>query len=824
MALAVWTAGAPVVRRIRVLAKDSVGRLVWALAIGALLWATVLAGLAVLGLLFEPLIIGLTWVVNLGGVYQVLREIEKFSLSQSPASFLPRPLGLAAFKGFAQALARWSSLTCACPGSKPIGPGTSSLQERAIPSEGQSWQAEAPLPYEHAPPFDLLESGGWPFGKPEGASGGGVPSASAKLTEPADPTNILNQQTASDSWSHMDFSHWPDWVAGGGAWQRIDYPEGGLLEKGIVRGQRGDFDWWGYFLWSLAAGGVFTSLLVVLAPPTHPEVLCYHLEVPKRWLQSGGLTSLSAQPLAGPPLLVHLWFLWALALEGEVTAGLVHWQWGLLLGCSTAYLARIVLDRRWAWQAGAVVLLTPLVLQLMRVAVGDLAMATLCTLSLAASCQAFSQTNTLIKTNPVSKQASCPGQQTQWFVLAGLSFGAAVLVQPTALLMAPVLLGLWLFCGWQSPKQQPRASWPGAALAVGVCLALPMAWYSWTHWLRGNGFFLPAEQIDAGFLLSEGAEPLSKQKTSLPLLVLGWLTLPCTLTFQPEQFGGREYAVGAVWLAVLPGLLWTQRHRSIERLLFLAGGYILLWGCWQPNSRLLLPILPISSLAVVWVWSQMRRMPRGLRWVANLAMAVCLLLPVGLLGRQLRDHLPVALGVESRQEFLYRRESSYPAAALANLLFGPEAKILTQEQKTFYFDPLMVPESLYRRQSRYDQKIQHPGELAGLLRQEGFTHLLLVENLSDGRFTAGQSPGSGGENISPRSLRQEQPERGREEHLLQRAGRTGILGKSPQPEPTLVHLVEAELRLPQCGLQELSEYKFTTTDGTVRRYRLIAIR
>ena len=841
MAMAVWAAGLPVVCRLRVLADDPAGRTLWALALGSLLWGFVLAGLAVLGLLYELLVAGLTGAACLAGWYQLFRLMEKYPHTPFSLTGFFHPAGWPKSKRAEQ---RWASQANSMSVGQKVGPRAPKRTplgggEPVGPAAAAVSQTMQPLPYEHAPPPDLVGPGGIPFWE--------LPEQSAETQTPLDspepawlaadweplPDPSLAEVEDPAAWKKLFSANWGHKVGPAGLCRRLDRPEGadrpeesGLVDLGPM-GQ-GPAGWLEYLVWSVAAGAALTALLLALAPPTDPEALGYHLDLPKRWLQAHRLVSLPYRP-GGLPLLAPMWFLWALALDGEVAAQLVHWLWGVMFGCSAGYLARLVLDRRWAWMAGALVLLVPGVLREMSVPHGDLAMATFCTLTLVACWQAC-------RLGGPTSVPTPPGGQTEWWLLAGLAFGGAAGIARAAWLISPVLVGLALLGFWQCHNHRQHLV-RGALVALGALAGATVPWYLLGFCFGGDPASALApgvgnEHQAASSLQSGGGEHASSDAGfSAGHALPAWLgtpgsrlAAPWTRAIPSNPFGAGEKGIGLLWLVGLPGLLWTQRHRSIELLLSLAAGYFLVWTMWQPEARLLWPILPMLAPAVVWVWSQMGRVDRTPRWVAGLSMAICLLIPVVLPGRQLRSHLPVALGLETRQEFLYRSLPGYPAAALANLLLSPDAKILSEDERTFYFDPVVVPEGLYRHTSRYDQKVRTPAELVHRLRQDGFTHLLLVEEFTTSEPSENRSTQTGQDHGANRALPKHRPEGDVCANLSAPGPPQAILEGSICPTSTLSRLVEAALGMPESPLQELSQYRVSGPDGVVLRYRLIGLR
>jgi hypothetical protein len=85
--------------------------------------------------------------------------------------------------------------------------------------------------------------------------------------------------------------------------------------------------------------------------------------------------------------------------------------------------------------------------------------------------------------------------------------------------------------------------------------------------------------------------------------------------------------------------------------------------------------------------------------------------------------LAVALGAESRQEYLRRHEPSFAVAEFVNEQLPPDCRVISQEFRGLYFEPQFVREAALRRRVPY---VERGEELAGYLAASGFTHVLLV--------------------------------------------------------------------------------------------------
>ena len=200
---------------------------------------------------------------------------------------------------------------------------------------------------------------------------------------------------------------------------------------------------------------------------------------------------------------------------------------------------------------------------------------------------------------------------------------------------------------------------------------------------------------------------------------------------RPERFGGRGHQLGALWLLFLPGLCFARRLRGLGVLLGLGACYYVVWFLLRQNERFLYPAIPFAAVGVVWVYMETARLPAIPRFVGKAAFWGFLTLFAVVAVERTFDRLAVASGWESRKDYLHREEPSYAAADVANIVVGPDAHILSQDSRAFYFDCRVSQESVYRRLTRYDREVRSGLELKWRLLDAGFTHVLLAENKTD---------------------------------------------------------------------------------------------
>ncbi len=505
----------------------------------------------------------------------------------------------------------------------------------------------------------------------------------------------------------------------------------------------------------IAAGG---SLTAALAPPTAGDALCYHLELPKRFLAQRALVHLPDNDNSAYPLLVEMWYLWALALDGGVAAQLVHWGLGLLLALATAALATPILGRSWGVCSGCLILLVPGINNQMTAPLNDVGLAVFTTLALAAW-----------------RRAALDDESPRWFVLAGWMLGGAMSIKHLALVYAAAVATTAAWHAWRRPEQRQRLL-SGAAMLAVVAVSVSGIWYLRAAVRYRNPVYPFFHQQLAG----QGRPTLPADKAPLGRNPLALIAAPWQLTMHPDRLGGRSHQLGLLFLATLPGLFFCRRLRGIGTLLWIALAYFVGWFFLRQNVRFLFPLAPLLCVPVLWVWIEARRLPRlpGAIFVAVSAAMLCS--AAGVAAARGTDKAAVVLGVEGRQEYLQRHEPTYLAAAWANAALPPNAHILSQEHRAFYFNSRVTRENIYRRRTGYDRRLSSPAALGRQLREAGFTHLLLAESLND----------------------------------------SGVRYNDSLSRMAVAALSSGKV----ASLEVLTDYRFEDRDGAVRRYRLIALR
>ncbi|MEN6407627.1 MAG: hypothetical protein ABFC77_14290, partial [Thermoguttaceae bacterium] len=427
--------------------------------------------------------------------------------------------------------------------------------------------------------------------------------------------------------------------------------------------------WWSAVVLGAATVVVAASLIDALTPPTADDAAFASLESAKRCLLEGRLV--------GPTRLVDAWHCWTLAFDADgVCARLVHWGVGLLFLLTSVVLASPLVGRRRAWLVAGLVALTPAINGQM----GSLA----CGLTLAAMC---------VLAMTAWWQAVLHGGDHRWFVAAGLTAGAALAVDGAALWLIAALAVTW---SWAVAGRSEQRNLLLRGAAVFALAALGVA-------------------LPAGIGAGEGLS------FSWAMRRVEWLGL------SGLSASAWSEHLGLVALAALPAVFWMRRLRGLGVVLSVAAVYVAAVVLLANDARLLFPAVPLFAAAAVWVMAEMRRLPRRAQWIAASALGL-------MLACQWTDSVvrsfegpAAALGLEDREDYLLRREPVYQAAAIANRVLRPDARLLSQDARTFYFNCRVTCETSLPRPIA-----ANGSDAARRLCDDGFTHVLLVDNESDG--------------------------------------------------------------------------------------------
>jgi len=463
------------------------------------------------------------------------------------------------------------------------------------------------------------------------------------------------------------------------------------------------------------------TLLGSLAPSGDSDYdsLVYHLAIPKVYLRDGRVHFLPWLSHSNFPFTLEMLYTLGLLLRDQSLAKLFHFGFGWLTVCAIFSFGR----RRWGERAGligaAIFVAIPLVAWQMVTAYIELALALYAFLAIYALARYWEK------------------QETGWLWVAALMSGWALGVK---MLGGAVLVFALAVLLWNLRREQSRLrSIRRTAIFALIAIAIAAPWYLKSYLWTGNpvypfvfdlfgGRYWTAERAR---LYTEAQKVFGLGHSPLAFLALPWnLTMNSRWFFDQPQvlrpFNVYVFAFGPLLLCLLPTLLLTGPVGSPGRLaLLFALVFAAIWFGLTQNGRYLIPILPgLAACAGLAAHRLLER--RGLVSAAAL-LALLLGFLTGLYPTVLLNApaARVALGLESKPEYLHRVSQTYRMFTAITEATPPDAKLLVlgDEPRTFYLnrDHLLGDHA----EIFPPTDLANPDSLLRALRRLGVTHLAI---------------------------------------------------------------------------------------------------
>jgi hypothetical protein len=438
------------------------------------------------------------------------------------------------------------------------------------------------------------------------------------------------------------------------------------------------------------------SLFATLAPPTSMDAGVYHLRLPQQFLQAGGWVAPETF-VSSFPLYVEMLFGEGLVLGGGTFAALIHWSLGIAaLAAAGAWARRLGGSGLWAAVAlGA----SALFVWEATSAFVDLGAALFASLALLWALEADSGASAV--------------------VLAGLFAGLAAGSKLTGAAMAAMAGMAAALTVWPDRGRGVRR-----LLAIGgLSLVVALPWYVRNALATGNPFFPVGSQF-----LGHRPPPTAALSTAMEYGygrdLLHLLSSPFDLLARGDPFD-QGWSLGPAYLALAPlgfvsawrlaGAGAMGRRRAVIALGALTGWWVL-WFLVSPQTRLLLPALPIAAgLAGAGATAAFRAASRPLRLLAMAVLGVTIAGGLGTALLTAKLTARVVLGLEPASTFLERNSWNYVAYQQANRLLPAGARLAVEGGPNLYY--LEVPAVWLQ--------VSSPASVA-FLRERGFSHHLLI--------------------------------------------------------------------------------------------------
>jgi Protein of unknown function (DUF1420) len=456
-----------------------------------------------------------------------------------------------------------------------------------------------------------------------------------------------------------------------------------------------------------------STFICALAPVTDGDALCYHLQVPKIWLAAGAPTYEPDLHESVYPALVETLYALGLAFASPVSCRLIQWTLGLCFAGLVTAVARPHLGGRAHW-AGLIALLTPAITNGMAAPLNDVALATYGMAALYALTRWLDQ--------PTIRRT----------VLVGFCCGLAIGVKYPALVWSSLIGLIMLGSSGATGRLQlgflARARLARISLFAALLIATGGCWYLRAYNSTGNPVHPFFKHTFGGAGLDVVLDPI---KRPLEVSPFNLMTALVPMTLQPDRFDSFSHQFGPAYLLFLPAFLLSRPSRRLTSIVGL--GYLFLVVCLTQRQSMRFVLIAVGPMAigvasVASQWFDRREItPRLL--IATLVLVLGFQL--ALAASRTRHVVSVALGIESREHYLHRREPTYQVGRWVAENLSSNAHIIGQDHRGYYFPCSYTMELAHRRRTGLGLNHESASQIVSTLRSRGFTHLLMCPPTSE---------------------------------------------------------------------------------------------
>jgi len=446
---------------------------------------------------------------------------------------------------------------------------------------------------------------------------------------------------------------------------------------------------------------IFFNLIGALAPEIGFDALWYHLALPKIYLTLHRLFLVPYIEPAGYPRLMEMLYTLALALRGDILAKLIHYSMGIVSLLAVYSLARKFFSQSLAVVAGAVFYGMQPINMLSATANIDLGLTFFQILAV------YALANWLYF------------KERRWLWLTAILTGISMAVKYHGGLFSLVLVLALISAHFFGLKERNLAKLVKEIVIFSVIAFLVASpWYLDNFIRTGNptyplfgslfGQTNTWEQIDIGSHRPGGWFAGHNWQ--------GFLILPWKLTM-----GYCDGWASPLFLLFFPLILLAKDKSAIfKQGLFFAGllfAVYFLLPYWI--VRFFVPLFPILSILTAYLWESISQFDTYLKRVTSTAIIIVLTANLGLAYFKNAPALPVALGLQSRQDYLKETLGWYGVNQFIDQIAPKPGKILVYGAQLFYYFDFDYIYSETFQASSYR-------ELASKLKKRKISHILLL--------------------------------------------------------------------------------------------------
>ncbi len=480
--------------------------------------------------------------------------------------------------------------------------------------------------------------------------------------------------------------------------------------------QKKSFSAWNLILMGTLGIGLLMSLAAAFAPPTFYDSLVYHLACPGSYIQQHKIIYFPYNLLSNFPQNLEMLYTMALLLCDDIVANLIHFSFAIMLILGIySFCRRYFQNKQMNFLSILVFFSTPSIMLLAGGTYIDLGLTFFVFMSVYALINWW-QSNRYF-----------------WFIISAVFNGLALTTKYTGIIS---LFILTVFVLWKLIMKDKNRNFANILRHFVIYLFLPclilLPWLIKNFAYTGNPFFPFLCRVFKGNNLNvELAENYINhvhQHGFSVRNVFDLFALPWKMTMQGIAFGGGFDIWGPLFLFFLPFLFFLKRNVKIIKYLKL---YVFLYFCiWILTGkvlRFLLVILPQLSILIAYCFIHLEKKGRGWKLI-RLVLVISVAGNFFLFGylQTVVDPFPVALGMETREEYLKNKLDYYKGVKFINNNLPEEVKVLfVGETRGYYCERQYIAATVFDLNPIVEaaNNSDNAEEMLEKLRQFGITHI-----------------------------------------------------------------------------------------------------
>jgi len=464
--------------------------------------------------------------------------------------------------------------------------------------------------------------------------------------------------------------------------------------------------YFGYSLLIIPSIYIVLSLLNALAPPSDYDSLMYHLAIPKIWIQNHGVVYIPGIFQSEYHLTIETLYTLGMVLTSDISACLVIWMLSILFLLTIFSFCRRYFSVKVGILASGALCCTPLFSAISTRSMVDIPVGYFAFLGLYALFMYMEKND--YKT----------------LTLIGIATGLAVAIKHTGLVVTALLFITIIILNIKRNGFR-MVSFKHVILFGIIILLISAPWY--IKCFINTGKFITSSVDVSSAVGVYGNQGILEKIQKILINFLRFISIDMLFHI---SFSKTLWGVGPFILAFVPLALVKGMDKTIKLILIYSISGLFLFSILSyQHVRYALPMFASLSVAgaysVFWLLEKYKPLAKFIQII----ILVFFLLNIIPLAKYTLNALPVVIGSETKEHYLNRVIRLYDVVEYANNNLGDDVKILSVDQRGYYFDKSYV--IIYTIQDVYNKSTP---DLIERLKKEKVTHLFCNENYSNTGF------------------------------------------------------------------------------------------